>query len=253
MSTDQPKKSYQKAAIEFKSSTLTIPVLLLAETNIAAIKAQLSIKIKQVPGFFKDSPLIIDFKKINSEQLEINLTELLDMTRNASLQTVGIRGGNETINQQAQQLNIAVLAEERKHLANKQQAPTVKKITPPSAEQKPEREQTQQSTSHTKIITYPVRSGQQIYASGDLVILAAVNAGAEIIAEGSIHVYGALRGRALGGVTGNETSRIFCSALYAELISIAGNFQVSENLDQTHLGKPAQISLIKQKLIINEL
>jgi Septum formation inhibitor len=61
----------------------------------------------------------------------------------------------------------------------------------------------------TVLITQPVRSGQRIYAAGDLVILAQVSAGAEIIAEGNIHVYNTIRGRALAGVQGNTQARIF--------------------------------------------
>src|SRR5690606_13984636 len=57
----------------------------------------------------------------------------------------------------------------------------------------------------------PVRSGQQVYADNrDLTVLSAVGAGAEVIADGSIHIYGALRGRALAGAQGNEKARIFC-------------------------------------------
>ena len=44
--------------------------------------------------------------------------------------------------------------------------------------------------------------------------------GAEIIAGGSIHVYGALRGRAIAGAAGDGTARIFCQDLDAELLSI---------------------------------
>jgi septum site-determining protein MinC len=86
-----------------------------------------------------------------------------------------------------------------------------------------------------------------------LVILAAVCAGAEVMAEGNIHIYGVLRGRALAGVQGDENSRIFCSNLQAELISIAGNYQVSDNINDKDRGKPVQIQLDKQKLIVNTL
>ncbi|WP_247878931.1 septum site-determining protein MinC, partial [Azospirillum brasilense] len=57
------------------------------------------------------------------------------------------------------------------------------------------------------LVTEPVRSGQQIYAEKtDLVITAPVSPGAEVVADGNIHVYGALRGRALAGVSGDASS-----------------------------------------------
>ena len=68
--------------------------------------------------------------------------------------------------------------------------------------------------------TTPVRSGQQVYADNrDLTVLTTVGAGAEVIADGSIHIYGALRGRALAGAQGNEKARIFCREFHAELVA----------------------------------
>ena len=103
------------------------------------------------------------------------------------------------------------------------------------------------------LISQPIRSGQRIYAKGDLTILSHVSAGAEIMAEGNIHIYGALRGRALAGVQGNTESRIFCSALEAELVSIAGHYKISEELDEVEKQTPTQIYLQDQALIINTL
>jgi len=55
------------------------------------------------------------------------------------------------------------------------------------------------------MIETPVRSGQTIMnPDGDVIILGSVASGAEVISSGSIHVYGALRGRALAGAYGNE-------------------------------------------------
>ncbi len=87
--------------------------------------------------------------------------------------------------------------------------------------------------SNTKVIREPVRSGQQYYAKGgDLIVLSPVSHGAELLADGNIHVYGPLRGRALAGVTGDTSAHIFCQSLEAELISIAGNYKISEDMDQ---------------------
>ena len=108
-------------------------------------------------------------------------------------------------------------------------------------------------TIPTKLITHPIRSGQRIYAAGDLVIMAQVSAGAEIIAEGNIHVYSTLRGRALAGVQGNIEARIFCFDLQAELISIAGNYKVSEDLGASARNKPVQIYLQEKALIIKDI
>ena len=95
----------------------------------------------------------------------------------------------------------------------------------------------------------PVRSGQQVYAEQrDLTVLATVGAGAEVIADGSIHIYGALRGRALAGAQGFEQARIFCREFPAELVAIAGHYKVLEDMPAALRGKPVQIWLEKGQL-----
>ena len=82
----------------------------------------------------------------------------------------------------------------------------------------------------TLLIDHPVRSGQKIYARGcDAVVMGSVNAGAEIIADGNIHVYGALRGRALAGANGNSGARIIATSFAPELVAIAGYYLTFEN------------------------
>lgn len=100
----------------------------------------------------------------------------------------------------------------------------------------------------------PVRSGQQLYAQNrDLTICATVGAGAEVIADGSIHIYGALRGRALAGAGGLTTARIFCREFNAELVAVAGTYKVLEEIPKKLIGKPVQIWLENDHLRIEEL
>jgi len=104
------------------------------------------------------------------------------------------------------------------------------------------------------VVSTPVRSGQQIYArGGDLVVLAPVSAGAEVLADGHLHVYGALRGRALAGVQGDREARIFCQQLGAELLSIAGSYMVSERLPPEMMGRAVQVRLDGEHLRIEAL
>jgi septum site-determining protein MinC len=105
-----------------------------------------------------------------------------------------------------------------------------------------------------KVVSRPVRSGQQIYAQGsDLVVTASVSEGAELLADGNIHVYGTLRGRALAGVKGNSNARVFCQSLDAELVSIAGQFIMHESVKGDCWKKPAQIFLEEETLRIAPL
>jgi septum site-determining protein MinC len=110
------------------------------------------------------------------------------------------------------------------------------------------------TSSQTMVVDKPLRSGQRIYAKGDLVVLGLVSHGAEIIAEGNIHIYAPLRGRALAGVHGNHDARIFCTCLEPELISIAGIYRTAENpLPPDVQGKAVQVWLDEEKLMIEPL
>ena len=234
-------------ALEFKSSTFTVPVLVVLIADLKIIEQQLQEKVKQAPEFFKNSPSVIDLQELNKLGLDVNISRLVETIRKAGLLIVGLRGGSDLQNKQALELLIPVYSGfgDGASAENKKQ-----KETPPVPEPKVE---VNTDVVTTMIITQPIRSGQRIYAEGDLVILSQVSAGAEIIAEGNIHVYNTLRGRALAGVQGNVDARIFCFDLQAELISIAGNYKVSEDLDQSVRNKPVQIYLQNQALIIKDI
>jgi len=73
------------------------------------------------------------------------------------------------------------------------------------------------------------------------------------LADGNIHVYGALRGRALAGVRGNEQARIFCQQMEAELISVAGNFLPSDAIDQQVRKQTVQVYLQGETLNVERL
>jgi septum site-determining protein MinC len=99
-----------------------------------------------------------------------------------------------------------------------------------------------------------VRSGQRIFADrGDLIVSASVSSGAELIAHGNIHVYGALRGRALAGVNGERAARIFCQSLEAELIAIAGLYLTSDDLDPAARRQRVQAFLRDEALCVQPL
>ena len=248
MSIDAPESV--KTALEFKNATLNVPALLLHSDNLKQIEHQLLEKISQAPDFFKHSPVLIDLHSINQNELTLDLAALIQMLRDNLFLPVGIRGGSEQQNQQALALDIPYHSSRH--------------TTAPVNEKKPEKLKTVESTEppassqpenliENIFINTPVRSGQRIYAHGDLIVAATVSAGAEIMAEGNIHVYGTLRGRALAGVQGNTNSRIFCSNLQAELISIAGNYKISDEIDSSSFQQPVQIHLQDRALIIETI
>ncbi len=89
-----------------------------------------------------------------------------------------------------------------------------------------------------------LRSGQRIvHLEGDVTVLGRVASGAEIVAGGSVHVYGAMQGRAFAGVSGPEGARILCRESRAELLSIGGAFVTAEDMDPKLEGLPVEARL----------
>lgn len=249
------------SVLEFKSSTFFAPILILFNNDIVGIEEALEKKIKLAPEFFKDSPLIIDLSEINKHSKEIDFIQITQLLRRVGFFPVGIRGGNERQNQQAREIfipidtvreltNLILTDEKNKpevvQKSDFQAMPTTKQEAIHAIPSKP-------VYVAATLVTQPVRSGQRIYASGDLVVMSQVSAGAEIMAEGNIHVYNTLRGRALAGVHGNTAARIFCFDMQAELISIAGDYKTSEDLNKQTYQNPVQIYLQNHALIITEI
>lgn len=244
MSYDSQKTPYNPPALEFKSSTFSVPVLVISSNDLIVVEQQLQTKIKLAPEFFKNSPLVLDVQEINKQSIEIEIASIIDLLRKLGLLPIGIRGGDPQQNEQAVALGIPVHS-----IHTSSTTIDAKKPKTPS----PEPETKDLLQTGTTVITQPIRSGQRVYAAGDLIVVAPVSAGTEILAEGNIHVYGSLRGRALAGVQGNTEARIFCTDLQAELISIAGNYKISEDLNPNVGNTPVQIYLEKQTLIIKEI
>lgn len=104
------------------------------------------------------------------------------------------------------------------------------------------------------IISESVRSGQSvIFTEGDVTVIGSVSSGAEVIAGGSVHIYGALRGRAMAGSVGNASARIFCRKFEPELVAIDGIYKMADDMDPALRGKPVQLWLDDESIIADKL
>ena len=249
MSTDTEAPIYNKSVLEFKSTSFSTPVLVLYSLELKQIELSLKEKIAQAPEFFKNTPLIIDLKDCNREDQAIDILELIKCLQQNKLCPIGISGGNDEQIEQALEHHIPT---HNIRSTNLNSSTSAHKLTSEKPQDKPATEEIAPPVENM-LVNHPIRSGQRIYAKGDLTIISHVSAGAEVMAEGNIHIYGALRGRALAGIQGNTESRIFCSDLQAELISIAGHYKISEEFDKTEHPQPTQVFLQEQALIIKNL
>ncbi|QAX82135.1 septum site-determining protein MinC [Candidatus Pseudomonas adelgestsugas] len=233
----QTKPLNQDSVFLLKGSILAIIILELACNDLDTLDRQLGAKIALAPSFFKNAPLVLALDKYPSCYGPIDLPNLLRICRSHGLRTLAIRASRIEDITAAIAIELPVLppSNVRERLLDLMES-EVKE----NPEKSPE-----SIVKPTKIITYPVRGGQQIYAqNSDLVVIAPVSSGAELLADGNIHAYGPMRGRALAGINGNIKARIFCQQLTAELVSIAGQYKVSEDLRRDPLwGARAQVSL----------
>ncbi|MDN6867780.1 septum site-determining protein MinC [Aeromonas caviae] len=234
---------------ELKGTTFTISVLHLSDGNPARIRQLLEAKVAQAPQFFNCAPLVL-----NVERLEAipDFEQLRELVESEDFVLVGITGArDEAMKTAAKAAGLAVMVSGKSRKAEPEPTPPVPEPKPVEAAPVPPEPAPVEAS---KVHVGPVRSGQQIYAAGtSLVVLGSVSPGAEVIADDSIHVYGALRGRAIAGAKGNPKARIYCQQLQAELLSIAGTFQLSDALPAGVIQEPVHIRLDNEQLRIDRI
>lgn len=227
-----------------QGALFTVMVVRAGMLRDPVFELELAQQVQRSPRFFLNAPVVLDLKEAADFTGEIEFLEAREVLRRYTLTLIGVQ------NAQPSQLDAATAAGLASFAPNATQPSRVRQADPRSSVQ-PAPQTTLPSTTTSRLVTQPVRSGTQIYVrGGDLVVTAPVSAGAEIMADGNIHVYGVLRGRALAGAGGNVEARIFCSRLEAELVSIAGHYLVSDQLPPEQRGLPVQIALVDDRLTI---
>lgn len=209
-----------RPALELKGRMLTVTRVRVLEADPAGIRSQLAEMVRQMPQAVKGMAVVID------SDLDADLAGLLASFRDVGIQPLAVSDG--PLAEQARGLGLPVVSRDSGKTAPAQSPPPAPAAVVVAA-RKPAR-----------VVADPIRSGQQVYAEDcDLIVLNTVSPGAEVIADGCIHVYGKLAGRALAGVKGDESARIFCRKLDAELIAIAGIYAVAEQIKAGPVNEPA--------------
>jgi len=251
---------------ELRSGSVDALQFVVKTADLDALKQELTRRFEATPEFFSGEVVTIDVRRLgeNERAAIADIARLLGSVRMRPIGVVASEAQREWAGSSDLPL---VEARDRRAAGGKSEAlqpateaaPAQAAGAPATAGERPAGAATEAQgratgPSQTLVIDKPLRSGQQIYAKGDLVVLGLVSYGAEVIAEGHIHIYAPLRGRALAGVHGNHDARIFCTCLEPELISIAGIYRTTENpLPADVIGKSVQIRLADEKLMIEPL
>ncbi len=207
--------------------------------------AELDKWTKNSPDFFVGRAIILDLATVTLDQAE--MSELIAALGERGIRVMGLEGVEPD---QLGPTLPPLLKGGRPVAAGEAIGPSPG--DQPAAAEAAQPPQRQEPSS--LLLESPIRSGQSvIFPYGDVTVLGSVASGAEIVAGGSIHVYGALRGRAMAGSMGNARARIFCSKNEAELISIDGYYRTAEQIDTSLRGRPAQCWLQDRVLSIAAL
>ncbi|MFT6918106.1 MAG: septum site-determining protein MinC [Cognaticolwellia sp.] len=231
------------ASIEFKGSSFTLSVLHLRTSTLADIRADLIKKVAQAPDFFYLVPVVVSIEKLVGS---IEYQALKTLIEEFNFTFVGFTGDVATEQRK-------LIRELGFSFVNTTKVSTAKTIAIAQESVTEIATSAECNLFTDKVHRGQVRSGQQLYAKDqNLVVIGSVSAGAEVIADGNIHVYGSLRGRALAGAKGHHKAQIYCQNLEAELVSINGNYWLSESMQQ-HWGSPAFIHLTDSELTSSKL
>lgn len=228
---------------QLRGNSFTMMVLKVFAPTSPNFFTQLNVKVRQAPNFFHNAPVVLDFDDL-PEGIVFDLGAFVAQVQALNLLPVGFQGGPQPVREAAMNVGLTPMPSGRAaKLEEVVKAPDPRQHDQQAPVAAP---QVLIEVVHrpTVVVTEPVRSGMRVYAEKtDLIVTSSVSPGAELLADGNIHVYGALRGRALAGFSGDANARIFCHSLEAEVLSVAGNYRVSEDIGSDFYKKAVQVFL----------
>ena len=241
---------------ELKFGQVGIANLRVRTLDVAQLANEMRDRVHRAPNMFGRAAVVLDFGGLSNVPSIEEARELIHGLHDAGVFPIALAYGTKDVDALSQALGLPLLSKFRAQY--EPVGGTSAPATPPAvveaapatpsaaaASTKPAAPKSGPGLMHAT----PVRSGQQVYADNrDLTVVNTVGAGAEVIADGSIHIYGALRGRALAGAQGDETARIFCREFHAELVAVAGHYKVLEDIPAELRGKAVQVWLDQGQL-----
>jgi len=214
-----------------RARMLPVQRLIVEDKDPDRFEQRLQATLAQAPALFNRAPVALDLTALVDDLSADVVATLLERCRRHPVIVFALAGPKDALALWCDEFKLAWM-DSRDRVAK-----------PKSSQASP--------ALDTQVITQPVRSGQQIYARGaHLLIMNQVSAGAEVIADGNIHVFGALRGRAMAGVQGLDTAEIVCQDMDADLVAIAGTYRVRDDMPEHNQG-PARIYLRDEQLLID--
>jgi septum site-determining protein MinC len=246
----RPDNATRIEPFRLRGANFNLLVLRLLDHRPEVVVPAIGDQFRRAPGFLRFAPIVLGLSDIQVPPAEVDFPGLIQGLRELEIMPIGTTGGT------AEMRNVAISyglppvrsiggkeADEDVTAPSPQVGDATQAAPPPPPITKPA------VARSTMVVEQPVRAGQRIWAEGaDLIITSTVNAGAEVIADGNIHVYGALRGRAIAGGASNMEARVFALNFDPELVSIAGFYAVREGFPAAQIGKAMQVRLVGERM-----
>ncbi len=228
--------------------------------DAAALCAELERRVRAAPQMFARAAVVLDLSHLSRLPDDGAVDALLEAVRSAGMLPVGLAYGTSETEALAMRMGLPLIAKFRaayEPAAAAPQAAQAAAAAPAPVAEPREAILAEPAAGSAQLALFhagSVRSGQQVYARDrDLIVTGAIANGAEVIADGNIHVYGSLRGRAMAGAQGDTSARIFVADFRAELVAIAGQYRVFEQIPDNLEGQSVQCWLDGEKLLLARL
>ena len=246
--------------MELRTGMVPLTTIQLDSTDAEVLDQELQRRKNEAPALFNGLPSLLSLADYDEESLPAEqLTALVECLRQHGLAVIGVRSCPAHLQPACQQLALADFGKQsagRSRKAAVEEPANNANSTEAASDSETANAETSEANaaelpvaSTTRVHQGNVRSGQQLYFDGDLFIIGMVSAGAEVLATGHIHVLGALRGKALAGVKGSPDATISCSRFDAQLVAIAGQYQLFEN-EHALMNQSVLVSLEDDQLVI---
>lgn len=246
----RPDTATRIEPFRLRGANFNLLVLRLLDHRPEAVVPAIGDQFRRAPGFLRFAPIVLGLSDIQVPPHEVDFPGLIQGLRELEIMPIGTTGGTAEMRNAALSYGLppvrSVGGKETDDIA----APATPAGDAPQALAAPPPPAAMPAAARsTMVVEQPVRAGQRIWAEGaDLIVTSTVNAGAEVIADGNIHVYGALRGRAIAGGASNMEARVFALNFDPELVSIAGFYAVREGFPAAQIGKAMQVRLVGERM-----
>ena len=249
-------KTETSDACDLRFGQVGIACVRVRRVDAAALCEELERRVRAAPQLFSRAAVVLDLSHLLHLPDDGTVDALLEAVRSAGMLPVGLAYGTSETEALASRMGLPLIAKFRAAYEPAVAAPATE-TQPAAPVARPEPILAPPESDHALGAQHhdgSVRSGQQVYARDrDLIVTGAIANGAEVIADGNIHIYGGLRGRAMAGAQGDEKARIYVSDFRAELVAIAGQYRVFEQIPDDLEGRSVQCWLEGEKLLIAKL